>query len=109
MENEILNNLSSSSHLPSGLLEYVATWNNEKIADTILAKKDVENKSINGDHYDKTKQVSITNNVKDVSMDVTAAKNRNKVIASVEQPSFKFFGFLLEPQGASKMHPDTFS
>ena len=97
MENEILNNLSSSSCLPSGLLEYVATWNNENIADTILAKRDVENKSIQGDHYDKTKLVSITNTVKEVRKDVTDVKNKNKAIASVEQPSFKLFGFEFAP------------
>ena len=97
MENEILNNLSSSSYLPSGLLEYVATWNNENIADTILAKRDVENKSMQGDQCDKTKLVSIKNNVTDVRKDVTDAKNKNKVIASVEQPSFKLFGFEFAP------------
>ena len=97
MEIEILNKLSSSSYLPSGLLEYVATWNNENIADTILAKRDFENQSMQGDQCNKTKLLGIKNNVKDVRKDVTDAKNKNKVIASVEQPSFKLFGFEFAP------------
>ena len=97
MANETLNDLSSSSYLPSGLLEYVATWNNENIADTILAKRDVENKSILGDQYDKTKLVSITNTVKEVGKNLSDAKKKNKAIASVEQPSFKLFGFEFAP------------
>ena len=97
MANETLNDLSSSSYLPSGLLEYVATWNNENIADTILAKRDVENKSIHGDQDDKTKLVSITNTVKEVGKNLSDAKKKNKAIASVEQPSFKLFGFEFAP------------
>ena len=97
MENEILNNLSSSSYLPSGLLEYVATWNNENIADTILAKRDVENKNIQGNQYGETTLVSKTNTVNEVRKDAADAKSKNKAIASVEQPSFKLFGFEFAP------------
>ena len=86
-----------SSCLPSGILEYISSWDNENIANRILAKRNVTNKTFPKDPLNEVKLASKTESFKGAKKDVKDIKYKNDVIVNVEQPSFKLFGFEFAP------------
>ena len=96
VENDSSNDLVTSSCLPSGLLEYISTWNNENIANGILLENYVMNKN------SQNSQVKETNAAKKETLieerrDDKITNYKNETIASREQASFKIFGFEFAP------------
>ena len=97
MTSETCNNRITPSCLPSGLGEYISTWDNENIATKILLRNCSKNEASQNNREMATNlasKIKTLKNTKDVEQDVN---HKLRKIASVEQPSFKLFGFEFAP------------
>ena len=97
MTSDSRNNQITPSCLPPGLGEYISTWDNENIVNRILSKNCSKNETspINlGKETNLSSKIEHPKDVKEVAQDVS---HKLQKTASVEQPSFKLFGFEFAP------------
>lgn len=90
--------IKSKTYLPPDIEAYLKTYSNDAIASKVLLKNDNKHLDFENNVTKKSNtNADDTKPLKDNEGEIVHDKYINERIASVEQPSFKIFGFEFAP------------